>query len=106
MSVRKYMYLITASEKDPDDVGKVEVSSKPRHGAEKNVERTNSMLVVDSGERYDVSIVGLGYYDFENDAAYREHGGEIVRQKLLEIDDQYLETVGIDPDDVREQVEA
>lgn len=106
MSVRKYMYLITENEKNPDDVGKIEIASNPRHGTTKNEETTQEMQIVDTGERYDMAVVSLGYHDFENEAAYRDHDGTIVRRKLLDVDDRHLEKAGIDPESVREKVEA
>lgn len=106
MSVRKFLYLITGNEKDPDQVGQIEITSKRYVDAEKNEETSHDMTVIDTGDSFVKSVVGLGYHDFENEAEYRDHDGTIVRRKLLEVDEEYLEKAGIDRDAVKERVEA
>lgn len=105
-AVRKRFYLITRDDQDPDRVGQIEITSGEYVGAEKNTETSHDMTVVDSGESFARSVVSLGYHDFESKKAYMNHDGLIVRKKLLEVDEEYLEKAGIDRDAVKERVDS
>jgi len=43
-----------------------------------------------------VSVVGLGYHDFDDRADYEESFKPVVDRKLREVDDKHLETAGVE----------
>jgi len=95
--VRRHLYLITDHPTE-DYIGKVEAREAPYQRAEKNVERPVDKLNIDTGERCEVSIVGLGYHDFADRDDYDERFKPVVDRKLREVDQQHLDKAGIEVD--------
>jgi len=99
--MRKHLYLIT---EHPDDelVGNVESRSGRYPRAKKNEERPIDKRNIETGETWEERVVGLGYHDFEDEAAYEdtENFAEVVQDKLGEIDAEHLEAAGLTPSEV------
>jgi len=100
-TVRKHMYLITEHEKE-ESVGGVSVMdtrmSRPLKGEE------GPIKVLDEDKKGFKTVgkqVGLGYHDFDTEAAYEDTDRcfEVVKQKLAEIDEKWLRKAGLDPEE-------
>ena len=97
--MRRYFYLITDNERYPDRVGGVSTDSMRRPQAAKNEERISRKRDIETGETWKEHYVSLGHYDFEDESDYENNVGDVIKQKLAEIDESHLEGVGIDPDE-------
>ena len=97
--MRRYLYLITESEKHPEHVGNVEFTERQRAYSEKNVEHVQDYRNMETGETWQGWAVSLGFYDFEDEADYNENALRVAREKLSEVDDEHLEKAGLDPDE-------
>lgn len=105
--MRKHLYLITEHE-DSDKVGLLKTTDTRLTGAKKNEERVIQTLdreAIERGEitdddRGEYKVVGLGYHDFEDGDDYEETIGNVVQEKLSEIDTEHLEKAGHDPEEV------
>jgi len=95
--VRRHLYLITDH---PNEyyIGKVEPREKAYTRTEKNVERPVDTLNIDTGERCTISVVGLGYHDFDDRDDYEESFKPVVDRKLREVDQQHLDKAGVEVD--------
>lgn len=98
--MRRYFYLVTESETEPDRVGGVSVQSMRRQRAKKNEERVASKRNIETGETWDEHYVSLGHHDFEDEDDYEERVGEVIQEKLQEIDAEHLESAGLEPEEV------
>lgn len=98
MTARKHLYLLVSHPNDAF-VGNVVVRDKRYETATKNEERVIDKRNVETGESYAERVVGLGYCDFEDDDDYEERFTEVVQEKLAEIDPEYLEEAGLDPEE-------
>jgi len=101
-SVRKHFYLVTEHD-DEKRVGGISIMDTRMSKPVKNEEAPT--YVLDDDEEGFVEVgkkVGMGYHDFESKEAYEdsERCGEVVKQKLADIDEQWLEKAGMDPDEV------
>lgn len=105
--MRKHLYLIT-EHPDEDLVGQIKVTESRLDMARKNQERVIQALsgeAIERGEitdedRYEYKVVGLGYADFEDEAAYQLCLPATIKDKLAEIDPDHLRKAGVDPDEV------
>jgi len=95
--VRRHLYLIT-DHPNEDYIGKVEAREKAYTRTEKNVERPVDTLNIDTGERCTISVVGLGYHDFDDRDDYEESFKPVVDRKLREVDQQHLDKAGVEVD--------
>jgi hypothetical protein len=101
-TVRKHFYLVTEHE-DEDRVGGVSIMDSRMSRPLKNKEGPITVLDEDKDGFRDVGKkVGMGYYDFESEDAYEddEQCVEVMKQKLAEIDEQWLRKAGLDPQEV------
>jgi len=96
--MRKHLYLVTSHPED-SHVGLVESREKRYETAEKNEERRVDKRNLDTGEGFTMKVVGLGHHDFESETPSGERFSEVAKDKLAEIDDEHLESAGMDPED-------
>lgn len=98
--MRKHLYLVIEHEKD-DYVGAIQISESRHSRALKN--EPGPMMVLDD-EKEDFRTVGrkvgLGYHDFDGEDDYEARIDDVVQLKLGEIDTEYLEAAGHDPEEV------
>jgi len=94
-TMRKYLYLITEHE-EPERIGKCKITDRPFTTVEKDSE--GPLTVFSPEENFiDVGkVVGLGYADFESESAFEEQVGDVIRKKMLEVDEQWLEKAGVE----------
>lgn len=93
---RKYLYLLT-DHPDQELVGRVEITDSPKLcTAEKNEEGVCRKRNLDTREQYDYHLVGLGHADFEDETDYEERIGDVIEDKLAEIDSSHLEKAGVE----------
>lgn len=106
-SVRKWLYLVV-EHPDEELVGKVRATDHHYARTEKNEQRPVDRRNLDTGETYEEWLVGLGYHDFDSQAAYADDDRfvEVVEQKLGEVDTEHLEAAGLDPAEVLEGGDA
>lgn len=97
MTERRYLYLITEDEREPDNAGLVEDREKPRLTAQKNVETVTQHRDMETGETWDMSVVSLGYHDFEDEAAVANNMVDVATQNLTEVDSKHPEAAGLNP---------
>lgn len=94
--MRKYLYLVLDSP-DEDTIGNVEVHDTPKTTmAEKNQPGPTHIRDLETGETWTEQHVGLGYYDFEDEADYEENIFDVMRTKLREIDQDHLDDAGVE----------
>jgi hypothetical protein len=100
MSVRKHLYLITEHEQE-DRIGGVSIMDNRMSRPEKNQEGPVTVFDEDEGDFREVGAkVHLGYADFESEDVYEDRIGDVIREKLAEVDQRWLEKAGLDPDEV------
>jgi hypothetical protein len=92
---RRHLYLITSHPND-DYVGLVESREKRYEMAAKNEERRVDKRNLETGEGFTMQVVGLGYHDFEDADPDQDTFSRISKEKLAEIDAEYLEQDGVD----------
>lgn len=95
--MRKHLYLIT-EHPDDDYVGNVELTERQHDLVEKNDEGVVETFDIETGERTQYRCVGLGYYDFDGDEDYQEDAGDVVHEKLAEVDTKWHEKAGVEPE--------
>lgn len=94
---RKWMYLIVDSPHE-DYIGNVSIrDSQMQTDARKNERGQTRKLNRETGETYVETVVGMGYHDFEDEEDYEENIGEVMPEKLAELEDRHLESVGVNP---------
>jgi hypothetical protein len=101
-SVRKHLYLITDHE-DEARVGGVSIMDSPLSRPLKNQEGPITVLDEEESDFRQVGTqVGMGYHDFQSEAAYNDNDrcSEVLKRKLSEIDTKWVEKAGLDPDEV------
>lgn len=101
-SCRKHLYFVTEHE-DEDLVGSVSIMDSPMSRPLKNEEGPIHVLDEErEGFRKVGKKVGMGYYDFESQEAYEDNDrcAEVMKQKLAEINEDWLEKAGLDPEEV------
>lgn len=101
-TVRKHLYLITDHE-DEDRVGGVSFMDSQMSRPLKNEEGPITVLDEDKeGFREVGKKVGMGYHDFESEAAYEDNDrvAAVIKEKLAEIDETWIQKAGHDPDEV------
>lgn len=99
--MRVHFYLIT-DHPDDEKIGLIETveGGQKNTGASKNEEGVCYLFNHETGDRKEQWEVGLGYVDFEDENDYEENLPEAVDRKLAEIDAEYLEKAGHDPEGV------
>ena len=98
--MRKHFYLITEHE-DDERVGLIGIADKQYSRVRKNEESPIHVLDEDEAEIRTVGKrVGMGYVDFEDEDDYDDRIGEVTRRKLGEIDEEWLEKAGHEPEEV------
>lgn len=95
--MRRYFYLITANERNGDRVGGVSINTNRRQRSEKNTEVATDKRDLETNDVWEERYVSLGYHDFEDEEDYEENVGDVIQEKLEDIDDRHLETAGLDP---------
>jgi hypothetical protein len=100
--LRKYMRLIVDHEKHPEHNGLVQAQENRPIKPKKNESAEIMVRNRETGEEHTVEMVGLGYYDFEDEEHYEEAFTEVAKSKLREIDAEYLRAAGLD--DLAEEV--
>jgi len=101
-TVRKHFYLITEHEND-ERVGGVSIMNSRLSRPLKNQEGPITVLDEDKKDFREVGKqVGMGYYDFESEAQYEDNGNcvSVMKQKLAEIDEEWVRKAGLDPEEV------
>lgn len=98
---RDHLYLITSHPED-SHVGCIERREKRYEMAKKNEEARVDKLNGETGERFTMKVVGLGYHDFESDDPDEETFVRVYQEKLSEIDEDHLREAGLDPEEVLE----
>lgn len=96
---RRHFYLVTDSPRE-DRVGGVDITETRRPRGQKNTESVLDKRNLDTGEGFSERIVSLGYYDFDSEEDYEERCGDVVLEKLEEVDESHLEAAGLDPEEV------
>lgn len=94
--MRKHFYLITDHPND-DYVGNVEMTRHRHMRVEKNDEGVVDTRNIDTGEETTYRCVGLGYHDFDDEDDYQENAGDVVQEKLSEVDAKWHEKTGVEP---------
>jgi len=101
-SVRKHFYLITEHE-DEKRHGGISVIDGRLSRPLKNEEAPIRVLN-DEKKNFEIvgKQVGMGYHDFESEEEYEDNDRfvEVTEQKLAEIDTEWLEKAGHDPEEV------
>ena len=93
--MRKHFYLITKHERE-DAVGGVSIYDSPMHDALKNEEGRITFFDKENGEFNDVGKnVGLGYHDFDDEADYEARVGDVLVEKIQEVDRKWAESAGV-----------
>ena len=95
--MRKHLYLIT-DHPDDDYVGNVEMTTHRHERVTKNEEGPIDRRNMETGELTQYSCVGLGYHDFDDEDDYHENAGDVVQEKLAEIDAKWHEKAGVEPE--------
>jgi len=95
MSVRKYLSLIVDHD-NPDHVGRIKLYESPKARLEKNSVSPIQKFDKKAKDFYAAGKeVGLGYHDFEDESEINETFNSVVNNKLLEIDEKWLEQAEI-----------
>ena len=97
--MRRHFYLIIDSP-DEDKIGGVDITEQRYVNSEKNTETRLDKRNLDTNETFSDRVVSLGYYDFEDESEYEARAGEVMLEKLGEIDEKHLENAGLDPEEV------
>lgn len=96
--MRKWLYLIL-DHRDSDRVGLIEISeTHSATTATKNEVGYRHKLNKETGERWKQKEVGLGCADFEDEDDYEDRVGDVISDKLDDIDDEYLAEAGLEPE--------
>lgn len=83
--MRRYFAKITDGGDHPKlDEDKVKIQDKPFGTLEKGVERPLNLMNVETGERFELKAVSLGYHDFDDQEDYRENVGDVIERKMEE----------------------
>lgn len=101
-TVRKHFYLVTEHE-EKDRVGGVSIMDSRMQRPLKNEEGPITVLDEDKeGFSHIGKQVGMGYYDFESEDEYEDNDRcvEVMKQKLAEIGEKWIEKAGLDPQEV------
>jgi len=99
MAARKHFYLVVDAP-DEDRIGGVDITDTRRMVSEKNKQTTQQFRNLETGDTYTEDAVSLGYHDFDDEEDYEERVGEVVTEKLGEVDERHLEDAGLDPKEV------
>lgn len=98
--VRKHMYLVTEHEEE-GRVGGVKITDHRMTHPLKNEEGPITVLDEEPGDFRQVGkIVGMGYADFATEQEYEDEIADVMKQKLAEIDEEYLVKAGLEPNEV------
>lgn len=98
--MRKHLYLVTEHEED-DRVGGIKILDKRLAPSSKNEESDIHKFDEETGEFYTAGkSVSMGYVDFEDEADYEDRIEDEIRRKLGEIDTEWLEKAGLEPQEV------
>ena len=93
--MRKHFYLITEHENE-DRVGGVSVYDSPMRDALKDQEGRITVFDKENGEFNDVGKkVGLGYHDFDDEADYEARVGDVLVEKIQEVDRKWAERANV-----------
>lgn len=103
--MRKHLYLIVDHPED-DRVGQVKITDTRLPRSDKNNRTPASAMNVETGERWEYTVVSMGYVDYEGEEEYEEKIADDVQEKLTEIDEGHIEAAGLDPDGVLPRGEA
>lgn len=98
--MRRYFYLVTENGRNPDREGGVSVSDMRRHRSKKNEERVANKRDIETGDTWEERYVSFGHHDFEDEEDYVENVGDVLQEKLTEIDVEHLENAGLEPEEV------
>jgi hypothetical protein len=97
--MRKHFYLVLEHEQD-DYVGAIQIQDHRSDRAFKGDPGPMMVLDEDEGFRTVGRKVGLGYHDFEDETDYEDRIADVIDAKLREVDDEYLDKAGHDPQEV------
>lgn len=103
--MRKHFYLITEHD-DTERVSQVEITDTRLDTAEKNTETAIQTINKQTGFATKGTRVGMGYADFVDEDEYKNEVGDVIHQKLVEIDAMHLEKAGLDVDKFTEEIHA
>ncbi|QIO25495.1 hypothetical protein [Haloarcula sp. JP-L23] len=93
--MRKHFYLVTEDD-DPEHVGAIMTTDTRRTRPLKNEEAATHTFNEDDGDFEEHGkLVGLGYADFEDEDDLDERIGDVIKEKLSEVDDEWLEKAGV-----------
>ena len=94
---RQYLYLIT-DHPDREHIGRVEFAPTAHTNGEKNEERTIHIRNLKTGDSYEYQCVGMGFHDFETEAASNDPDValEVIQEKMDDLDEKWLEKAGVD----------
>ena len=93
--MRKHFYLITEHERE-ERVGGVSIYDSPMRDALKDEEGRITVFDKENGEFNDVGKkVGLGYHDFDDEADYEARVGDVLVEKIQEVDRKWAERAGV-----------
>lgn len=97
MTTRKNLYLIVDAP-DDEEVGNVEFTDRRHDGVTKNERGTvtvRDLEAEDPDAVREYEMVGMGYYDFEDEDDYAANMQSVARDKLDDIDDEHLDAAGL-----------
>jgi len=98
--VRKHFYLVTEHEEDRR-VGCVSIMDQRMSKPLKNEEGRITVLNEEKEDFEHVGKkVGLGYADFENEDDYEARVDDVIKEKLADVDKDWLEKAGLDAEEV------
>lgn len=93
--MRKHFYLVTEDD-DPERVGAIMERDSRRTRPNKNEEAPAHRIDEDAGEIEERGkLVGLGYEDFDDEDDLEARIEGVVKDKLSDIDDEWLEKAGV-----------
>lgn len=94
--MRKYLYLVTEHD-ETERVGGCKIMDQQMSRPLKNEEGDITVLDREKGGFEQVGrMVGMGYADFEDEQDYEERIGDVIQEKLTEIDATHLEKAGVE----------
>jgi hypothetical protein len=93
--VRKHFYLVTEDD-DPERVGAIMTTDSRRTRPNKNEEAPTHRIDEDAGDIEERGkLVGMGYEDFEDEDDLDARIEGVIKNKLGDIDDEWLEKAGV-----------
>lgn len=101
--MRRHFYLVIEAN-DESKEGGVDILEQRYERAKKNEQRVIEKRNLETNERFNETVVSLGYYDFENEEDYRERNFLVSLEKLNEIDERHLEDAGLDVEMVKRKL--